>query len=107
MPTGLADPYGQAFVRAHGIVLDYYAQRARASVQQRMPGSAAPDGLGAVGTERGIDMGDSPQRNPPEDVATYAARVRAAWELWRFGGTPLGMLRAFGAQGYYPQLVCA
>lgn len=107
MPTRLQDPYGQAWARAHGIVLDYYAERARAGVRQRLPGSAAPDGLGAIGEERGIDLGSSLERSPAEDLPTYAARVRAAWELWKFGGCPLGMLRAFGAQGYYPEIVCA
>lgn len=105
--TPLQDPVGQAWLRAFGIVKDHLSQRARTAVMQRFPGNAAADALGALGTERGIDLGDSLQRSPAEDLPTYRARVRAAWVLWLFGGTALGMLRAFGAQGYYPQIVCA
>jgi len=107
MPTGLRDPVGQAWVRAHGIVLDYLAERARASVRQRLPTYAASDALGMVGTERGIDLGESLQRSPAESLADYRARVRQARVLWHFGGSPIGMLVAFAVQGYYPQLVCA
>lgn len=103
----LGDPYGQAWLRAQGVVLDYVAQRARQSVLQRMPLSAAEDALGFIGTERGIDLGSSLQRVVAEDIPSYRSRVRAAWDLWHWGGTPLGLLRAFGAQGYYPEIVCA
>lgn len=107
MPTSLQGPYGQSFARAHGIVLDYLAQRARNSVMQRLPLSCAADALGAIGTERGIDLGQSLERPTAESLADYRERVREAWTLWRFGGCPIGMLVAFAVQGYYPEIVCA
>jgi len=80
LPTGLQDPYGQAWARAHGIVLDAMAQRARASVQQRLPGGAAADSLGAIGSERGIDLGLSLQRTDPPTYAIGAATTIAGGE---------------------------
>jgi hypothetical protein len=105
--TPLQDPRGQAWLRAFGIVKDFLAQRARASVLQRMPLSAAEDALGVLGTERGVDLGSSLQRSPAEALSAYRERVRRAWETWGLGGTAWGMLKAFAAQGYYPEIVCA
>lgn len=105
--TPLQTPYGQSFLRAHGIVKDAVAQRARTSVMQRLPLSCAADALGALGTERGIDLGQSLERPTAEPLADYRERVREAWTLWRFGGCPIGMLVAFAVQGYYPEIVCA
>jgi hypothetical protein len=107
MPTPLQDPYGQSFTRARGIVKDWLNQQVRAAVLQRMPSLAASDSLGAIGTERGILQGTSVQLSPPETSSAYAGRVIDAWNLWTLGGTAWGMLKAFAAQGYFPQIVCA
>lgn len=107
MHTPLKDVYGQAFTRARGIVKDYLAQQVRQAVVQRMPAFAAPDSLGAIGAERNIDRGDSIQLGSEETTAAYAQRLIDAWNLWTLGGTAWGMLKAFAAQGYFPQLVCA
>jgi hypothetical protein len=106
MPTALQDPYGQSFERAQGIVFDYYAQQARVAVQQRFPQCAAADSLGALGQERLIDQGNDIQLSSPETAVNYAARLRDAWNLWQLGGSAWGMLKAFAAQGYFPQIMC-
>lgn len=107
MPTALRGPYGQAYARALGIVKDFYAMQTRQAVQQRFPQYAAPDGQGAIGTERLIDQGNDIQLTSPETYAAYGARLRDSWNIWKLGGTAWGMLKAFAAQGYFPQLVCA
>lgn len=107
MPTALRSAYGQAYARALGIVKDWFAAQTRAAVQQRFPQYAALDGQAAIGNERSIDQGNDIQLVSPETYAAYGARLRDAWNLWRLGGSAWGMLKAFAAQGYFPQLLCA
>jgi hypothetical protein len=106
MPTGLQDPYGQAFNRALGIVKDWFAQQARQAVFARFPDYAPLDALAQIGLERQIDQGLDVQLSVPETAPAYAARLVDAWNIWRLGGTAWGMLKAFAAQGFFPQLAC-
>jgi hypothetical protein len=106
MNTALQDPYGQAFQRSLGIVKDYLLARTKTAVQQRFPSLAVPDAIGAIGNERKIDQGNDIQLSPAETPVAYAARLRDAWNIWMLGGAAWGMLKAFAAQGYFPQLVC-
>lgn len=104
-PTALQDPYGQAWMRAQGIVKDYLLDLARHATQLRFPSFASPDALGAIGSERLIDKGTSPQLGTPETDAAYAVRLKNAWSIWSLAGTAWGLLTAFKAQGYAPTLV--
>lgn len=104
-PTAIQDPVGQAFMRAQGIVKDYLLERARQAVQMRFPTFASSDALGATGSERLIDRGEGPQLLSPESDGDYAARLIDAWNIWYWGGTAYGMLKALAVQGYTPSIV--
>jgi hypothetical protein len=106
-PTMFQGPYGQAFQRALGLVKDYLYLRAKLSVTARFPDFAPADALGAIGDERKIDQGVDAQLSSPETSKAYAQRLINAWLTWLLGGTAWGMLQAFAAQGYFPQIVCA
>jgi hypothetical protein len=105
MPTSLQDPYGQSFQRAQGIVKDYLLQLTRQATQLRFPDFASSDALGAIGDERLIDRGAGPQLVTQETDAAYAARLKAAWDIWYWAGTAFGMLTALAVQGYSPTIV--
>lgn len=96
VPTPLLGPYGQAWLRAHGAVLDVFAAQLRHAVKARFPALALtpPDGLTALGIDRQIDRGIG------ETDANYATRLAGAWDTWRFAGTALGVLNALAAVGY-------
>lgn len=66
----------------------------RESVQARFISVASPDILEKIGGERQLPRG------PIETVASYRARLIAAFETWVFAGTSLGLLRALHYQGY-------
>lgn len=93
-PPWLQGPNGRKWLEAHGEVKDDLVQRVKAAVMARMPGQAPPDALPLLGDERQILRGLS------EDDATYAERLRKAWESWRLTGTPLGLLRALDTAGF-------
>lgn len=98
-PTFLKGPYGAAWMRAHGIVKDYYANRVRQAVQYRFPQYASADALAIIGDERGIARGAT------ESDASYAARLVDAWDAWTYGGTPFGILSQLQASGYIDVLL--
>ena len=104
-PTTLLDPVGQAFMRAQGIVKDYFLQLTRQATQLRFPGFASADALGAIGGERLIDQGGGPQLISPETAIAYAARLINAWAIWYWAGTAFGMLTALAVQGYAPEII--
>jgi hypothetical protein len=59
--------------------------------------NAAPfDALAIIAAERGIDRGAT------ESEASFRSRVRSAWDVWRWAGTPYGLLLAFYWAGYRP-----
>jgi len=85
-PGWLRQPRGAFWLNALGKVKDSLAQRAREGVKARLPGEAAPDGLAAIGSERGLD------RYPPDTDDGYRVRLEDAWSLWEWGGTAKGVL---------------
>lgn len=99
-PTALQKAYGRAWLRASGLVKDFYLERAKQAVKLRFPSYATPDALGAIGDERLIDRAVGPQLSVPETDGEYSARLRNAWGIWYWGGTAFGMLTALAAQGY-------
>lgn len=93
-PSWLRGPRGEAWMRALGDVKDSLVARAKQAVQARMPALATDDALAEIGVERQIP------RSIGESRASYAGRLRGAWESWPWGGTPTGLLRALWYQGY-------
>jgi hypothetical protein len=65
-------------------------------VKARMPTLAPVDALAKIAAERGIERGQT------ETEASHRARVRAAWDSWRWAGTAYGLLAAFFWAGYRP-----
>jgi hypothetical protein len=95
-PGWLRDPWGAALLKARGAQKDWLADALKQGVKARMPGAAPLDALPLIGRERGITRGRT------ETVDSYRARLRGAWEAWRWAGTPYGMLLAFYWAGYRP-----
>jgi hypothetical protein len=100
-PGWLRDPRDiggapRSFPEALGLVKDALSARTKEAVKARFPTIAPADALGAIGEERGIDRGAT------ETEAAYRARLRAAWDQWRWAGTPYGLLLAFYYAGYAP-----
>jgi hypothetical protein len=59
-------------------------------------GAAPLDALALIAVERGIPRGQT------ETEGSHRSRVWAAWDSWRWAGTPYGMLLAFYWAGYRP-----
>jgi hypothetical protein len=96
-PGWLRDEWGAAYLSAFGARKDAHAALLKEAVKARMPGIAPSDALARLGAERGIDRGQG------ESEAAYRARVVAAWDVWRWAGTPFGLLLALYRAGYTPQ----
>lgn len=95
-PGWLRDEWGEAFLGAFGALKDWLASVAKEAVKARMPRLGPPDAIAELGRERGIERGAA------EAEASYRERVRAAWDTWRWAGTPYGVLLAFFWAGYRP-----
>jgi hypothetical protein len=87
---------GRAFLEAFGAMKDAQVARAKEAVKARMPGVCPADALAILGGERGIDRGLT------ESEESFRSRVRSAWDVWRWAGTPYGLLLAFYWAGYRP-----
>jgi hypothetical protein len=61
---------------------------------EHLPEYATPTSVGLIGSERQLDAG------PAETTAQYASRLTNAVQLWRYAGTPLGMLVALHFAGF-------
>lgn len=93
-PPWLNDPSGQAMLRAIGDGKDYLLDVAKQGVKARFPLLAPSDALNQIGGERQLPRG------PGESTASYAARLRGAWDTWPWAGTPTGVLNALWDAGY-------
>jgi hypothetical protein len=95
-PGWLQDQWGRAFLGALGARKDAHVALLKEAAKCGMPSLCPVDALALLGAERGIDRG------PAETEASYRGRVRAAWDTWRWAGTPFGLLAAFYWAGYRP-----
>lgn len=95
-PGWLQDPWGTAFNGAIGKRKDAAVDMLKEAAKSDLPGVCPSDALALLGTERGIDRGKA------EAEGSYRDRVRAAWDTWRWAGTPYGVLLAFYWAGYRP-----
>lgn len=93
-PPWLLQPQGQAYLRALGDTRDDITQRLKEGVKARFIDTAAPDALSAIGADRELERG------PSDSDTTYAARLKGAWDVWQWAGTPTGVLNALWDAGY-------
>lgn len=93
-PPWLLRERGANWVDVHGASLDALVERVVDAIQAHLIDTAPDDALGLLGRERGI------QRMPQEPDWTYREQVRAAWDLWQWGGTRRGIVQLFQRLGY-------
>lgn len=93
-PPWLRTGYGLAWLRGLGDMKDAAEVRLRDSVKLRFPSYTPPDGLSLLSAERGLEQGLT------ETNTDFRTRVRNAWQLWPWAGTPLGVLRALYYAGF-------
>jgi hypothetical protein len=108
LPQRVPPPWGEDGrdqMRAVGSRLDALRLLFTEAVQARLPGLAPADALTEIGRERQLDQG------PTETADEYAARLKAAWDIWAGdntaltgvgggAGSPLGFLLALEGAGY-------
>jgi hypothetical protein len=93
-PSWLKGTGGQAWQGAHGRFADSLVSRLKQAVKASFPSDCPADALPYLGSEIGIP------RSPADTDDVYREKLRRAWEVWPFAGTPLGMLLALEAAGY-------
>jgi hypothetical protein len=98
-PTWLQQPRGAAFQGAFGAELDVQKDRARQALVAGWP-RATPtltpsDALPYIGADRQL-----PALAAGEADATYAERLRMAWDAWVFAGSHGGLLNAASRAGF-------
>jgi hypothetical protein len=93
-PPWLRAGDGRAWLRAFGDMKDAAEAQLRDGVKARFPDFAPPDGLGNLAAEKKLEQG------PTETTASFRARLKAAWDVWPWAGTPTGLLRALWYAGY-------
>ncbi len=74
-----------------GLALDSIRENVREGIKARFPGIGAPDALPLIGADRMIDRGML------EPAATYAQRLRGAFDSWATCGSPYELLRQLRA----------
>lgn len=87
-------PRGRAWSQAFGSVEDAQAIRARRAVRTRYPDFALDGALPIIGADRLLPQG------PTESNQDFATRLKRAFALWYFGGTPTGVVQAFLQAGF-------
>lgn len=94
MPTPLQGPNATEFFEEHGEAIDDVASDARAAVKARFPEEAPADALGKIGADRSLEAAAG------ETDASYAARLKGAWDAWPLAGKALGILNQLWDAGY-------
>ncbi len=80
-----AGPTGDAWNSALGSLQDQQVADAKLAVKARFPSLAPTDALPLIGQDRVIERG------PAETDADYAARLKTAFDAWRWAGTATGL----------------
>lgn len=93
-PVWLRGPVGVRVRGAFGAACDWAFDTLKQAVLARFVSKAPEDALGYLGAERSIE------RYPGDTLATYRARVQAAWTLWQLGGTAAGIIAALESIGF-------
>lgn len=94
LPRWLRDDQGLAFEASFGRTKDDALGLYKQATKARYPTATRPDALGYQGHDRRL------RRAPPETDAQYTARLLTAHDLWRWGGTPTGIVDIFAPYNY-------
>lgn len=92
--TILDGPYGRAWQRVFGTVADVQLGRLRDAVSASWPTYAPEDALTYIADERDLERLGVLPSGTPEALAVYRPRLRAAWRIWRRGGSAEGVVEA-------------
>jgi hypothetical protein len=100
-PGWLRNPFGEAWLRGTGDVLDSILYRAKDGTKARFAATAPRDALQVLGGERGIPRALS------DTDAVYAQKVIGAFDAWLWAGTAKGVLSVLWDAGYlgHPRVV--
>ena len=90
-PTALADPYGQSWGRAQGVMKDRLATLAADAVDMGLVLRAPADALPYLADDAG-----GLERFPIDNDASHRARIASAWTLWPWAGTRHALEVVFG-----------
>lgn len=92
-PPRLRGKWGTRWVAATSAEYDTLIDQLDQQVKARFPSHCPADGLAVIGVDRQI------QRAFDESDASYAQRLRAAWETWEWAGTGPGIRAGLNACG--------
>ena len=93
-PPWLRAERGAKWLGAHGETLDALVERLVSAVAAHLVDTAPEDAVPVLGRERGT------VRVPEETEEAYRGRVRAAWDIWQWGGTKRAVEEMFRLLGY-------
>lgn len=82
---------GAADVTSYGTVIDDQIELTKEAVKARMPEECPSDALPYIGNERGLIQGGTVGSFSESD-ADFGLRLREAWDVWPYAGTPLSLL---------------
>lgn len=85
-PTALADPYGQSWGRAQGVMKDRLATLAADAVDMGLVLRAPADALPYLADDAGGLV-----RLPTETDDEHRVRISQAWDVWPWAGTETGL----------------
>jgi len=93
-PPWLRAERGEKWLEAHGETLDALVKRLVDAVAAHLVDTAPDDAVSVIGRERDI------VRILEETEQAYRERVRAAWDIWQWGGTKRAVEEVFRLLGY-------
>ncbi len=97
IPPRILRAWGGVFVHVTALLLDAMTETAKQAIKVRFPSLAPPDGLRAIGEERGEARATAYLY---EDDFAFAERLRKTWSRRRRAGTRAGLVRVFEAFGF-------
>lgn len=97
IPPRILRAWGGVFVHVTALLLDAMTETAKQAIKVRFPSLAPPDGLRAIGEERGEARATAYLY---EDDFAFAERLRTTWSRRRRAGTRAGLVRVFEAFGF-------
>lgn len=103
-PGWMHDPTGDVYWGSVGKAFDDQIARLKMGIRARFPEEAAAmgmeDALEEIARDRMLPRGGTSPGANDEPLADWAARLKNAWEIWKWGGTAKGLLVELAVQGF-------